>query len=53
MMYVEEFFLSHTMEMADALIASTAVNLSEVLVTANEKHYKHRPNIHIKKFSPS
>lgn len=53
MIYVEEFFLSHSMELADSLIAATCINNSEVLLTANEKHYKHIPNIQLVKFKPS
>ena len=52
MIYVEEYFLSNAMEMADALIAATCINRSEELLTANEKHYKHIPNLQIKKFAP-
>jgi len=50
MIYVEQYFLSNPMELADALIAATCVNTSDLLLTANEKHYKHIPNIQIKKF---
>ncbi len=50
MIYVEEYFLSNSMELADALIAATCVNNSEHLLTANDKHYKHIPNIQIIKF---
>ena len=50
MIYVEEYFLSNSMELTDALIAATCVNNSEILLTANDKHYKHIPNIQIKKF---
>jgi len=52
MIYIEAYFLSHSMELADALIAATCINGSELLLTANEKHYKHIPNIQIKKFIP-
>ena len=52
MIYVEEYFMSHSMEIADALIAATCVNKSEILLTANEKHYKHVPNVQIRKFNP-
>lgn len=50
MIYVEEYFLSNSMELADALIAATCINNSEHLLTANDKHYKHIPNIQIVKF---
>ncbi len=52
MIYVEEYFLSHSMELADALIASTVIERNDILVTANDKHYKHIPNIQIEKFIP-
>ncbi len=50
--YIEEYHLSNSMELADALIAATCINNSELLLTANEKHYKHIPNIQLKKFAP-
>jgi predicted nucleic acid-binding protein len=52
MIYVEEYFLSHSMELADSLIVATCINNSEILLTANNKHYKHIPNIQLKKFKP-
>jgi predicted nucleic acid-binding protein len=52
MIYVEEYFLSNSMELAHALIAATCVNNSEILLTANEKHYKHIPTMQMKKFNP-
>ncbi len=52
MIYVEEYALSHSMELADSLIAATCVNNSEILLTANDKHYKYIPNIQIEKFKP-
>lgn len=52
MIYVEEYFLSNAMEMADALVAATCINGSELLLTANEKHYRHIPNLQFKIFNP-
>ena len=52
MIYVEQYRHSSSMELADALIAATSINSSEILITGNEKHYKHIPNIQLKKFTP-
>jgi len=50
MIFVEEYFLSHTMQLADALIAATCIASGETILTGNERHYKHIPNISIEKF---
>lgn len=50
--YVQEYSLSHSMQMADALIGATTVQFGETLLTANDKHYKCIPNIEIIKFIP-
>jgi hypothetical protein len=52
MIYVEQYHHSGAMELADALIAATCINTSEMLITCNEKHCKSIPNIQIKKFIP-
>lgn len=52
MIYVEDYFLSNSMELPDALIAATCVKNSEQLLTANDRHYKYIPNIQIKMFRP-
>ena len=52
MFLVEDYFLSHSMELADALIASTSIESKEAILTANDKHYKFIPNIQIEIFRP-
>jgi predicted nucleic acid-binding protein len=52
MFYIQEYALSHSMMLADALIAATVVQSNEKLITANDKHYKFIPTIECKKFSP-
>ena len=48
--YVEEFFLSHAMQMADALIGATASTYGLKLLTANGKHYKMLNDVEIEIF---
>ena len=50
MFYIEQYALSHSMELADALIGATSVIKQIPLITGNEKHYKHLPEIEIQKF---
>ncbi len=50
--YVEEYFLSHSMQLADAHIASTATTRGMTLFTANDKHYKIVKELDIKIFHP-
>jgi len=50
MYLVENYFLSHFIEAADAIIAATAIDKNEILLTANYKHYGYIPNIQIQKF---
>ena len=52
MFYIQEYVLSHSMMLADTLIAATVVQSNEKLITANDKHYKFIPTIECKKFSP-
>ncbi len=39
MFYIEKYFLSHSMQLADALIGSTAIIYQEPLHTGNLKHF--------------
>jgi predicted nucleic acid-binding protein len=52
MFLVENYFLSHSLELGDAIIASTVLENQEILLTGNDKHYKFIPNIQIQKFKP-
>lgn len=49
---VEEYSLSHSMAMADALIASSALSFGETLMTANDKHYRFIPDLDLEVFRP-
>ena len=50
--YVEAFALSHSMEMADALIAGTCMEQNETLATANDKHYRVVEGLQMTVFRP-
>lgn len=50
--YMQEYSLSHSVMLADALIAATVVQTSETLLAANDKHYNYIPNIDCKRFEP-
>ncbi len=50
--YVEEYCLSHAMQLADALIAATATEYGLTLITANDKHYKMINGLDISVFRP-
>ena len=50
MFFVEQYSLSHSMELADALIGATAIIKQIPLITGNDKHYRHLPGIEIQKF---
>ena len=50
MFFVEKYSLSHSMEIADALIGATAIIKQIPLITGNDKHYRHLSEIEIKKF---
>ncbi len=50
MFLVEQHFLSDSVQLADALIGSTAITYGLPLLTANDKHYKAMKDVQIKKF---
>ncbi len=52
MFFVEQHFLSHSMQLADALIGATGIFCGETVLTANDKHYKVLKDLQIKKFRP-
>ena len=52
MFLMEDYCLSRSMELGDAIIAATALESGEILLTANEKHYAFIPNIKMSKFRP-
>ncbi|WP_034445803.1 type II toxin-antitoxin system VapC family toxin [Butyrivibrio sp. AE2032] len=49
---VETYTLSHSMEMADALIAASCLEMRQTLYTANDKHYKMIDGLMIDVFRP-
>lgn len=53
MTYVKAYALSNSVELADALIAATAVEHGERLYTANDKHYKCIPDLQMNIFRPN
>ena len=52
MFYVERHFLSHSIEIADALIAATAFVNASPLLTANDKHYSVISDLEVQTFRP-
>lgn len=52
MFYVEQHYLSHTLQLADALIGATAVAHGLPILTGNDKHYKCIKEIQLEKFRP-
>ncbi|MEP1897595.1 MAG: type II toxin-antitoxin system VapC family toxin [Alloalcanivorax venustensis] len=53
MFLVEEYALSHNMQMADALIAAGAQYTGLPLFTANDRHYRHIDGLDLRIFRPS
>ena len=52
MFFVEQHYLSHSIQLADALIGATAISHGLPILTGNDKHYKIVKDIQIKRFRP-
>lgn len=52
MFYVEQYYLSHALQLADALISATAIVNGFDVLTANTKHYRFLKDISLKEFKP-
>jgi len=52
MFYVEQHFHSHSLRLADALIAAAAVENAISLLTGNTKHYAPVTDVDLKRFRP-
>ena len=52
MFFLEQYFLSHSLQLADALVGATAMIYGLPLLTANTKHYKIIKNIILERFRP-
>lgn len=52
MFYVEQYFHSHSLRLADALIGATAVTHGATLLTANTKHYTAIKDMTVARFRP-
>mgnify|MGYP006103484609 CR=1 FL=1 len=50
--YIEEYALKHGIQMADALIAATAIENGTDLCTSNYKHFKCIEDLSLKTFKP-
>jgi predicted nucleic acid-binding protein len=53
MFYIERHYLSHSLQLADALIASTAIVNGLTLLTGNDRHYKVVKELSLKAFRPA
>ena len=52
MFFVEQHYLSHSIQLADALLGATAITYGLPILTGNDKHYKILKDLQIKKFRP-
>jgi predicted nucleic acid-binding protein len=49
---VENYYLSHSLELGDAIIGVTARESQEILLTVNDKHYRIIQDLNVKIFRP-
>lgn len=52
MFFVEQHFLSNSINLADALISATAISHGLPIITGNDKYYKILKDLQIKEFQP-
>ncbi|MCK5146930.1 type II toxin-antitoxin system VapC family toxin [bacterium] len=52
MFYMERHYLSHSLEIADSLIAATSITNALTLLTGNDKHYKVISDLDLQIFRP-
>lgn len=52
MFYVEQYYLGHSLQLADALIAATAVVNGFEVLTANTKHFRVLKDLSLHQFKP-
>lgn len=52
MFFEEQHYLSHSLQLADALVGATAVSHGLALLTGNDKHYKILKGLQISRFRP-
>ncbi|MEQ9232332.1 MAG: hypothetical protein RIF46_16750, partial [Cyclobacteriaceae bacterium] len=50
--FIDQFYLSHSLFMGDALIGATAFSTGQTLLTGNDKHYKMIKEINLQAFRP-
>jgi predicted nucleic acid-binding protein len=52
LIYVEEYSLSHGISADDAIIAATAIENNQLLVSSNAKHFRSIRDLEFKRFVP-
>jgi predicted nucleic acid-binding protein len=52
MFYIERYYLSHALQLADSLVCATAIMNSLPILTGNEKHYRIINDLDLKVFKP-